>query len=249
MFRPNEWQYGFRNVLRRGGIEIARTREISGFHALHISKLLAVRHPDVVLDVGARVGEFGLWARRNGYRGKIISFEPVSSNYEALARRASGDGRWDVYNWALGAEEGQFDINVTEDSMFSSFLRPNAYAEKEFGSGTRVSRTERVDVRRLDTVFEDVVAPLRNPRVFLKMDTQGWDLEVLAGADGCLSHIDAFQSEVSVQAIYERMPNLAASLAEFERRGFAISGLFPVNLDSQMRVVEFDCVVVRDDHR
>src|ERR1035437_7763038 len=249
MFRPNEWQYGLRNVLRRGGIEIARTREISGFHALHLSKLFTVCEPDVVLDVGARIGEFGLWARRNGYRGRIISFEPVSSNYEALARRASGDGRWDVYNYALGAEEGESDINVTQDSMFSSLLMPNAYAEKEFGSGARVSRTERVGVRRLDAVFEEVVAPLKDPRVFLKMDTQGWDLQVLAGADGFLSHIVAFQSEVSVQAIYEGMPNLAASLAEFERRGFAISGLFPVNLDSQLRVVEFDCVVVRDDRR
>src|ERR1035437_5383555 len=122
MFRPNEWQYGLRNVLRRGGIEIARTREISGFHALHISKLFTVCEPDVVLDVGARIGEFGLWARRNGYRGRIISFEPVSSNYEALARRASGDGRWDVYNYALGAEEGESDKKQKQDTIFSFFF-------------------------------------------------------------------------------------------------------------------------------
>ena len=214
-----------------------------------MSKLLTARQPDVVLDVGARMGEFGLWIRRNGYRGKIISFEPVSSNYEALARRASRDGAWDVYNYALGAEEGELDINVTEHSSFSSFLRPNAYAEKELGSAARVSRTERVAVRRLDAVFDEVVGPLKDPRAFLKIDTQGWDLQVLAGAEGCLSHVDAFQSEVSVQAIYEGMPNLASSLAEFTRMGFAISGLFPVILDSQLRAMEFDCIVVRDDRR
>jgi hypothetical protein len=98
-------------------------------------------------------------------------------------------------------------------------------------------------------VFDEVVGPLKDPRAFLKIDTQGWDLQVLAGAEGCLSHVDAFQSEVSVQAIYEGMPNLASSLAEFTRMGFAISGLFPVILDSQLRAMEFDCIVVRDDRR
>ena len=85
------------------------------------------------------------------------------------------------------------------------------------------------------------------PRVYLKMDTQGWDLEVLAGASGCLERIQAFQSEVAMHPIYDGMPALHESLSRFQDLGFGVSGLFPVSLDSNLEVIEFDCVAVRHD--
>ena len=96
---------------------------------------------------------------------------------------------------------------------------------------------------RLDDLFDDLVPARAN--VFLKIDTQGWDLEVLRGAASSLSKIAALQSEVSVQPIYEGMPTMQDALEYLERVGFAVSGLFPVTLDQQLRVVEFDCIAVR----
>jgi hypothetical protein len=77
------------------------------------------------------------------------------------------------------------------------------------------------------------------------MDTQGWDLEVLAGAERTLDRVVALQSEVSVRPIYDGMPGLTESLQTFEERGFLLSGLFPVNVDRDFAAVEFDCVAVR----
>ena len=50
-------------------------------------------------------------------------------------------------------------------------------------------------------------------RVYLKLDTQGTDLDVVEGASGALEAVDALQSEVAVRPIYEGVPELAQSLA------------------------------------
>jgi hypothetical protein len=114
-----------------------------------------------------------------------------------------------------------------------------------------VRATETVEVRRLDDLFDDLVDGLvpGRPNVFLKIDTQGWDLEVLRGAASTLPRIAALQTEVSVQQIYEAMPTVQDALEYLDQLGFAVSGLFPVTLDQQLRVVEFDCIAVRAQGR
>ena len=70
---------------------------------------------------------------------------------------------------------------------------------------------------------------------------------MLAGASGCLERIRALQSEVAMHPIYDGMPAMRDSLRRLEELGFGISGLFPVSLDSNLELVEFDCVAVRHD--
>jgi FkbM family methyltransferase len=75
-----------------------------------------------ILDVGAHRGEYGLWLRRNGYRGDIMSFEPGQANFRHLARVAAGDPRWHCVNYALGAENNVAPINVSFATDFASFV-------------------------------------------------------------------------------------------------------------------------------
>jgi hypothetical protein len=82
-------------------------------------------------------------------------------------------------------------------------------------------------------------------RIYLKMDTQGWDLEVLKGAQGALGQVIALQTEVAVQPIYDEMPVMQESIAAIADYGFIPSGFFPVHLDVQMAAIEFDFVAVR----
>jgi FkbM family methyltransferase len=214
--------------------------------ALHLDKMFEQLGIEVVLDVGARIGDYGLWLRHNGFTGRIISFEPVQSSLDVLQSRADRDPKWDVVPVALGAEDGEADINVSQQTFFSSFFEPNDYAFEAFEDGPRVDHVEHVAVRRLDGVLADVLGPRSRPDVYLKMDTQGWDLEVLRGAAAVRGDIAALQSEVSVQPIYDGMPDMEESLATLAELGFTLSGLFPVNLDANLRVVEFDCVCVAD---
>jgi FkbM family methyltransferase len=229
---------------RRRGYEIVPTSS-GTLLGVHLWKLFRQLDINVVIDVGARLGEYGLWLRRNGYSGQIFSFEPVNENFTALTQRAARDDRWATRRTALGREEGEADINVAARTDFSSFLQPTAYASQTFGSAPEIAGTERVPVKRLDAIFSELLASVPKPRVYLKLDTQGWDLEVLRGASGCLTQIGALQTEISVLAVYEGMPTMAESLDYLSSIGFALSGLFPVSVDEQLRAVEFDCVAVR----
>ncbi len=91
-----------------------------------------------------------------------------------------------------------------------------------------------------------MVAGLPRPRIFLKMDTQGWDAHVLEGAGETLADVVALQSEVSVIPIYHGMRSLLASLASYQALGFELTQLFPVTFDADgLRVIEYDCVLCR----
>ena len=207
--RIDDLRYRVRNLLRRRGFEVVQANRPSpgaasdgnSLLALHLHFLFGAARVDTMLDVGARVGDFGIWLRRNGFEGRIVSFEPVESNFEHLVRRSAADDAWDAVNIALGSEDGASDINVTRATGCSSFLDPTAYSLQEFGENPVVDHAERVEVRRLDGVLADFVPDWRSRRLYLKMDTQGWDLEVLRGASGVLSSTVALQSEVSVRAI------------------------------------------------
>ena len=184
LFRSRKW-------LRRYGLELTRTS--LGMHLWMLFKELDI---DIVIDVGARHGEYGLWLRRNGYDGWIHSFEPVAESFRALTVRSATDDRWIVHPMALGSQGGQSDINVAEGSVFSSFLEPNAYASETFGSSPEVVATETVQVGTLDEVFEGLVGRVGDPQVYLKLDTQGWDLEVLRGGSQSLPQVLALQTEI-----------------------------------------------------
>jgi FkbM family methyltransferase len=237
VYRPRLW-------LRRCGFEVV-PKARGTLLGLHLWTLFDQYKINVVIDVGARRGEYGNWLRRNGYKGWIVSFEPVSESYGFLAQTAARDPHWRAFNLALGREHGEATINVTQLTFYSSFRNPSPYAYDTFGTQPTVRSTETVTVATLDEMFDQVISGISDPHVYLKMDTQGWDLEVLKGAPESLMHVMALQSEIATQAIYDGMPMMRDSLDYLDRAGFAISGLFPVNLDRNLRAVEFDCVAVR----
>ena len=209
----------------------------------HISWVLRELRVNVVLDVGANLGQYAEMLRRNGYSGRIVSFEPVAALTAALREKAARDDHWQVHGYALGEEEGEADINVVPGTM-SSLLRAS-----EFGRGwskrLRASRTETIRIRRLQDVIDDATAGMKDPRVYLKMDTQGFDLATFRGAGDRVTELLALQSEVSCVPIYDDMPRLAEQITEYERAGFEITGMFPVTRDRPtLRVIEFDVVMV-----
>jgi FkbM family methyltransferase len=218
--------------------------------APHIMALVRVYGINCVLDVGANRGQYGLELRAAGYRGEIVSFEPVPAVYEQLRAVARADGRWRTHAYALGRTDTTATINVARGSVMSSFLSANQYAQGRFGEQVSVASAIDVPVRRLDAVFEEIVGHVGAPRVLLKMDTQGFDLEVFAGLGERRSEVVALQSEVSVIPIYANMPRMPDAIALYETHGFELTGLFIVSRDeATQRAIEFDCVMARPSAR
>lgn len=214
--------------------------------ARHVAGLVERLAVDCVLDVGANQGQWASALRRAGYRGLILSFEPLAAPFERLRAKCEGNPQWNGHCTALGAEEGDLAFHRTRSSDLSSALPPSRYARSRMREGIEVASEERVTVRRLDKLLPELMPDLDTARLFLKMDTQGFDLRVFAGAEGVLPRIVGLQSELSVLPLYEGMPGYLDALAAFAARGYAPTGFFPVTQTTPYGVLcEFDCVMVR----
>lgn len=212
----------------------------------HLRRVLDRLGVNCVIDVGANEGQHGRLLRKLGYRGRIVSFEPVPCVYETLVRTSASDKKWFTHELALGSEETPRSMHVTSRSVLSSFLPPAEFARERFEDQANVVRTEEVKVARLDAIFDEIVHGISAPRVFLKMDTQGCDLEVFAGAQGCLGAIVGIQSELSVLPLYSGIPDYMEALPAYRQQGFEATGFYPIFREKKSLVLgELDCVMVR----
>ena len=217
----------------------------SGQHNLrsHLYKVIDKYQVDTIIDVGANVGQFGLFLRSIGFDGKIYSFEPVSDAFEELSLNASIDDNWFVFNYALGSESGESIINVSKYTSFSSILNPSDYALGRW-ENSHVDHKEKIRIRTLDECYAEGVFS-DSDSYFLKMDTQGFDLEVFKGSHSVLSKVAGILSELSLIAVYDNMPDYKQSLSTFEDAGFSVSGLYPITRNTDLSLNEVDCVLVK----
>ncbi|MBX3503147.1 MAG: FkbM family methyltransferase [Alphaproteobacteria bacterium] len=233
-------------VSRSFGYDIVPLREMKERDfALHLRELLASQKIDCVLDVGANVGQYRDFLRdRVLFDGPIVSFEPVGRHIEILRARSREDRDWHVEGYALGSKSGAMPINVMASDQFSSFLEPDNTRVSEYGELNIPCRTEVVAVRTLDRILPVLRQQLGFSRPYLKIDTQGFDIEVLHGAEESLPSISALQTEASVIGIYKSMPSYIDTIRYLNERGFEITGLYPISRDRNLRLVEFDCVMI-----
>jgi FkbM family methyltransferase len=213
--------------------------------ALHLRAVLAHANVDCILDVGANVGQYRDFLRNKvRYGGHIISFEPVRRNVDLLRERARFDCAWQIEGYALGATDGSLPINVMAADQFSSFLEPDSSRVGDLDGLNLPCSVETVTVRTLDSVLPALRERLGFARPYLKLDTQGFDMEVLRGGRNSLPMMRALQTEASVIGIYKGMPNYLEMIEYLDERGFDVSGFYPVGRDSALRLVEFDCVMI-----
>jgi FkbM family methyltransferase len=204
-----------------------------------LRRLLEQLQIDCVLDVGANRGQFAKELRGIGYDGALVSFEPIASEFEALRHGFENDVRWRGYRVALGSAPALMTITIPKLTVMSSLLRA-----RDSGGETR---EEQVEVRRLDDILPGLVEELGATRVFLKMDTQGYDLEVFRGAAGCLPMIHGLQSELSVQPLYENMPHYLEALDAYEAACFSLYNLSVVNRTADGGLLELNCFMRRGE--
>jgi FkbM family methyltransferase len=237
-------------LARRFGVYVTRDPD-SVVYEDRLRRTLSALKINCVLDVGAYHGDFARLLRRIGYIGLIISFEPVASNFEVLEDARVEDAEWRIHRMALGSTKGTAPMQVFKGTTFHSFLPPSDYGLARFPDKLEVERTETVQVERLENLLDGLVKDVDHPRIFLKVDTQGYDLEVIRGLGAKATAVSAVQVEMAVNPIYHGATNsFAEALSYLERLGFQVTGIFPVsfNSDDRVQVVEFDCLMCRPDN-
>jgi FkbM family methyltransferase len=211
----------------------------------HLARLLAHYEVDCVFDVGANVGQYGHMLREYvGYRGRIISFEPNPAALDKLRQASAGDALWHVEAFGLGSTTGTAEFHAYEQSELGSL--------RSFGASTHAplnpsGRTINVQIQTLASYLPAARQRWRFKRPFLKLDTQGFDLEVAKGAGDTLSEFIGLQSEVAFQTIYDGAPDYATAINFYQSAGFTLSRLVPVHEIHFPQLVEMDVIMVRSD--
>lgn len=236
-----------RRLLRRAGFDITRHPSRLSYE-WQLTLLLRKLDTNCVLDVGANEGQFASFLRRSGFDGWIVSFEPIPEVFARLQRRMSHDPKWRGVNCALGEREYEAELNVAGgDAQASSILPLNDVGPERWGDALRVQRTVKVPVRTLAAILDEVTAGVPGPkRLYLKMDTQGFDLRVVEGLGSRVAELPALQSELSLTEFYEGMTHFPEALRRYIELGYAVVGFYPLSREmDQLRVIEFDVMLMR----
>ena len=233
-----------RESLRHAGLMVQRYSPATVADA-EIAALLAHHDVDLVLDVGANAGQYAQSLRRSGYRGRIVSFEPLRDAWEHCVALAHRDPRWAIApRMALGARDDQIEIHVSNNSVSSSILPMHERHRLAAPDSSYVGR-ESVDLRRLDGVAGSFLGHASRP--FLKIDTQGYEGEVLAGASEVVQSLRGIQMEMSLTPLYDGSPSCDQLLEMMRSWGFAPWAILPAFIDQQSgRMLQVDGLFFRE---
>lgn len=223
-------------MIRNAGFK--RRIEPNFFEVIQANKV------DNVLDVGANDGGYGHELRDSGYTGRIHSFEPNPSAFKRLSASIAKDSLWSADQCGVGQHSGKLELNVSKADVFSSFKELN-----DFGQGSesaKVVDTVKAEVVRLDDYLTD--HPELLGRSYLKIDTQGFEREVLEGLGNMLHEMVAIQVETSLVNSYVDETDWLESMLYMRDAGFEVATMVcNSSISSKARVREFDIVYVRND--
>jgi FkbM family methyltransferase len=212
----------------KAGVEIKRAGP-SPLHGPRRGQMLAQHGIDLVLDVGANAGQYAKQLRREGYRGRIVSFEPVNEPFLELSRHASGDVRWECRRIALADTEGTAEIHVAGNSAMSSSLLEMKERHVHAAPDSAYVGSERIDTARLDHLAGELADGAKH--ILMKLDVQGAEDRVLRGGTDLLARVDLLEIELSLVRLYDGQWLLPEMLTWLAERGFTLIGMEPVLRD------------------
>jgi FkbM family methyltransferase len=211
--------------------------------SLCLAAILMEQEINLTYDVGANLGQFAQSTREIGYKGRIVSFEPLTDAYQKLCLAAKNDPWWIVApRMALGSASGEIEVHVARNGVSSSVL-PILSAHTQAEPASAYTQVEKVRLNRLDDVY-----PLsKNDNLLLKIDVQGYEKAVLEGAASVLKDCRAVIVEMSLVPLYEGQP-LALELWDYMARlGFQARYFKPGFSDPRSkRLLQMDGVFVKE---
>jgi FkbM family methyltransferase len=215
--------------LNRLGFDLIRHPQPTRL-ASHVAAFVRAHRVNVVLDVGAYTGKYCQFLRDEvGYTGLIVSFEPCAGSFQQLTAARANDPHWRGYPFGLSDADTAAVLNTYGTrGDFNSVLTLRDHGASAFEVDTSAASTEEVRLHRLDTVWAEVMRDVDDPRVFLKMDTQGHDVAVVSGARDHLRWIVGLQSEVAAVEIYDGMHSMPDVLESYRRCQYVPVGFYPV---------------------
>ena len=237
------FKYSAKRWLRHAGLEVSRYVRFAAFEERLLAALQRLG-VNLVIDVGANIGQYARRLRATGYKGKIVSFEPLAAAHAELVEQASRDPDWKVApRLALGERNGEIELKVSANSVSSSTLAMLpahiAAAPESAPCGIETVRVAKLDDALPPFFHEDEIA-------LLKIDVQGAEDKVIAGAARTLQHVIALQAELSLVPLYEGQALMRDTVELLRSRGYELADMHPAFIDPRDgRVLQLDGLFLR----
>ena len=207
-------------------------------------RLMNLHDISVVFDIGASTGQYVNEIRKAGYQGKIVSFEPLKRAFLSLKKSSEKDDKWQILNMAVGNTIGELEINVSANLVSSSFRNISNLC-LDNAPGTRYVNKEKVKMITLDSVIDK--HKLHDDSLFVKIDVQGFEKEVIEGALNSIDKITGFQLELSLFQVYEGSLLFKEMLDLLNQYGFSLMSLEPGFSDRKTgKLLEADGIFFRN---
>ena len=169
-----------------------------------------------VFDVGANTGQTLKALLRYAPAAEIHSFEPTDGAFAALQAKYGGRANVRLHKMALGSRAETLELQVRADSELNTLVAGAA------GEGGRTQTTE------VATVDDVVAANGISHLDLLKLDVQGWEMEVMRGADRLIADHNLLfvLAEMTFRSDQREMQQFTELHDHLEARGFVLSGLY-----------------------
>jgi len=235
-----------KKLSRSLGVDLKRYN-VQTSEAAKMQRLLAYHNIDLVFDVGANIGQYAKLLRELGYSGRIVSFEPLSSAYSQLKAVSKKEPLWEIApQTAIGNQEGEITINIAGNSQSSSAL-PMLDAHLESAPESAYSGSETVKLSRLDTLAKDYIKS-ETKSIFLKIDVQGLEKQVIEGATAILPLVKGIKLELSLVPLYEGQVLFKEMIDIIEKLGYELYGIEPgFTAEKTGRMLQMDGIFFKPD--
>jgi FkbM family methyltransferase len=218
--------------------------EVKKSDFVFLNNILNNRSIDCFLDIGAFQGDFAKNLILSGFKGHVISFEPVSENYNKLQFKAQKFKNWEVYKRiGLGDKREVLKINVSENLQSSSFLSNNSN-HVELLNESKYKYTEDCEIILLDDLYDKLNLNYKN--IFLKIDAQGFETKIINGGPKIINMCKGIICEVNNEILYENDIHWKEMIRILEDQNFKLHSIRDAYTDTKSgKTIQFDVIFVR----
>jgi FkbM family methyltransferase len=231
-----------KKYIRKLGWDLHRL-DITKDPIFQVMQVIKYKNIDMVLDVGANIGQFAESIRNMGYENKIISFEPLKNEHLILFNKSIKDKLWDVYErCAIGEHDNNTIINVSQNSVSSSILKI-LESHTEIVKESEIMNAELVPLKRLDSIAPKILN--LNNNILLKIDAQGYEWQILEGSVNTLKNISVVLIELSLTKLYENQKLWRDIVDRMENNDFVLWTLLNGFTDQKTgRSLQLDAIFI-----
>ena len=204
-------------LLNKLGFILTRTRNVSPEKRMNVAIVRELTSIDLFVDIGANEGQTYRRIRSLSYTGRYLAIEPEVACFNKLSKIEINDGNFHALQCAVGSKADRVHLNVASNAASSSSILDLGNAHSQAAPDIKMIEIQSVNQLPLSHILRDYTAN----SAFVKIDVQGYELEVLKGMDvNVCNRVQALLIECNLVETYKDCSLIEEVFSLLRTRGF-----------------------------